>query len=223
MLTSDILNFLPPDEFKALLASSQAGKTVAWDSFLARFHELIVNTVVRTAAPSGGPNRAMVDDLVQDIYLKLCANNFQILQRVRSDHPNGVYALVRAVAYSTTIDYLRSLRNPLNDSNKAVSLDSLQHDLALDPQPTESKLHRQMLFDRIDQVLPEACPPDSLERDRTAFWLYYRQGYTAGEIAALPAMKLTVKGVESLLYRLTSAVRARLNPKEKGFGDTARP
>jgi RNA polymerase sigma-70 factor (ECF subfamily) len=165
----------------------------------------------------------MVEDLVQDIYLKLCANNFQILQRVRSDHPNGVYALVRAVAYSTTIDHLRSLRNPLNDSNKAVSLDSLQHDLALDPQPAESKLHRQMLFDRIDQVLPEACPPDSLERDRTVFWLYYRQGYTAGEIAALPAMKLTVKGVESLLYRLTSAVRAQLNPKEKGFGGSPRP
>lgn len=217
------MNFLPPDEFKSLLASSQAGKTVAWDGFLTRFHELIVSTVIRTAAPSGGPNRALVDDLVQDIYLKLCANNFQILQRVRSDHPNGVYALVRAVAYSTTIDHLRSLRNPLNDSSKSISLDALQHDLALGDQPTESKLHRQMLFDRIDRSLAEASPPDSLQRDRTVFWLYYRQGFTAAEIAAIPAMGLTVKGVESLLYRLTSAVRAQLAPKEKGFGDSRRP
>jgi RNA polymerase sigma-70 factor (ECF subfamily) len=165
----------------------------------------------------------MMEDLVQDVYLKLCANNYQILRRVRSDHPNGVYALVRAVAYSTTIDHLRSLRKPVNDSNKTVSLEALQHDLAID-QPAESQLHLQMLFEKIDRLLAEACPPETLERDRIAFWLYYRQGFTAGEIAALPAVGLTVKGVESLLFRLTAALRVQLNPPgEKGLGGSPRP
>jgi RNA polymerase sigma-70 factor, ECF subfamily len=81
-----------------------------------------------------------------------------------------------------------------------------------------------MLFDQINKLLGDACPPETLERDRIVFWLYYRQGYTAGEIAGLPAVALTVKGVESLLYRLTAALRAQLNPPgEKGFGDPPRP
>lgn len=214
---------LPPDEFKTLLASSQAGKIEAWDGFLARFHELIVSTVVRTLSTSSGPSRAMVEDLVQDIYLKLCANDGKILRHLRSDHPNGVYALVRAVAYSTTVDHLRTLRNPIKDARKAVSLDVLQHDLAL-AEPAESELHRRMLFERIDGLLAAACAPESRMRDRNVFWLYYRQGFTAKEIAALPAVGLTVKGVESLLYRLTATLRAELAPPEqKGFGESPRP
>ena len=81
-----------------------------------------------------------------------------------------------------------------------------------------------MLFDRIDNLLANACPPESLTRDRTAFWLYYRQGFTAKEIAGMPAMNLTVKGVESLLFRLTAVLRARLAPPDqKGFPPAARP
>ncbi len=182
-----------------------------------------MSTVIRTAAKSGGTNRAMVDDLVQDVYLKLCANNYQELRRVRSDHPNGVYALVKAVAYSTTVDHLRTLRNPLRDESKTVPLDALQQDLAL-AEGAESQLHRQVLFGRIDALLEGAGPAESLERDRSAFWLYYRQGFTAKEIADKPAMGLTVKGVESLLFRMVAALRRELAPQDqKGFDGPTRP
>ena len=205
-----------------MLASSQAGKSDAWDSFLAQFHELIVATVVRTASASGIPGRADVEDLVQDVYLKLCANDFQILRRVRSDHPNGVYGLVRAVAHSTTIDYLRKLRNPVNDTRKVVSLEALAQDLALE-RPMESELHRRMLFERLDLMLAGMCPPETVTRDRNAFWLYYRQGFTAKEVAAMPAMGLTLKGVESLLFRLTAALRTQLTLEDqKGFSPAPR-
>ena len=223
LATDDNIKRLPPDEFKTLLASAQAGKIEAWDGFLACFHGLIVSTVVRALSTSGGPNRAQVEDLVQDIYLKLCDNDGRILRRLRSDHPNGVYALVRAVAYSTTIDHLRTLRNPIKDTRKTTSLDALQHDLAL-AEPAESELHRRLLFERIDGLLATACSRESHLRDRTVFWLYYRQGFTAKEISAFPAVGLTLKGVESLLFRLTAALRAQLTPTEqKGFGESPRP
>lgn len=200
-----------------MLASSQAGKSDAWEGFLARFHELIIATVVRTSSSSGLPNRTDVDDLVQEVYLKLCANDYQILKRVRSDHPNGVYALVKAVAYSTTIDHLRRLRNPVTDTRHTLSLEVLEQDLAL-TRPVENELDRRMLFERLDAMLDSVCPPDTVLRDRNVFWLYYRQGFTAKEIAALPVMGLTVKGVESLLFRLTVALRGQLtSPAQKGF------
>jgi RNA polymerase sigma-70 factor (ECF subfamily) len=48
------------------------------------------------------------------------------------------------------------------------------------------------------------------ERDRTVFWLYYQQGFSAKAIAALPSIGLSEKGVESAILRLTREVRNRL-------------
>ena len=42
------------------------------------------------------------------------------------------------------------------------------------------------------------------------FWLYYRQGFTAEEIAALPAAGLSAKGVESALRRIAGWLRDRI-------------
>jgi RNA polymerase sigma-70 factor (ECF subfamily) len=52
------------------------------------------------------------------------------------------------------------------------------------------------------------------ERDRVMFWLYYRQGYTAEEIARLPAIGLTAKGVESALRRVTVWLRAQVGQEK---------
>jgi DNA-directed RNA polymerase specialized sigma24 family protein len=51
------------------------------------------------------------------------------------------------------------------------------------------------------------------ERDRTIFWLHYRQGLTATQIAAIPTLNLTVKGVESTLWRLKELVKHRMSPE----------
>ena len=45
------------------------------------------------------------------------------------------------------------------------------------------------------------------ERDRDIFWLYYIEQFSAREIAALPNIELSAKGVESLIFRLTKILR----------------
>jgi hypothetical protein len=47
-------------------------------------------------------------------------------------------------------------------------------------------------------------------RDIAIFWFYYRWGLTAKEISEILSMGLTVKGVESVLLRLTRLVRSKL-------------
>jgi hypothetical protein len=42
---------------------------------------------------------------------------------------------------------------------------------------------------------------------RQIFWLHYRQGMTAKEIAGLAYLGLSEKGVESVLFRLVRLVR----------------
>jgi len=61
--------------------------------------------------------------------------------------------------------------------------------------------------DTIQTRLESLSASDTCQRDQAIFWLYYEQGYTAKEIALLPNMKLSVKGVESTLLRLVKFVK----------------
>src|SRR3954454_5988569 len=69
---------------------------------------------------------------------------------------------------------------------------------------------RALLVDRVDTCLRDMAPAETRDRDRKIFWLYYREGLTAKEIAGLPQISLTLKGVESTLYRLIQLVRTHL-------------
>ena len=67
-----------------------------------------------------------------------------------------------------------------------------------------------VLLEQVDGALTRSTGVDTRERDRTVFWLYYKHGFTAKAIAALPAVGLTVKGVETVIFRLTKAIRKSL-------------
>jgi DNA-directed RNA polymerase specialized sigma24 family protein len=67
------------------------------------------------------------------------------------------------------------------------------------------------LYARIARCLAKLKNEPNYERDRGMFWLYYAYGFTAKEISELPGIGLTIKGVESTLFRLVKFVRACLN------------
>jgi RNA polymerase sigma-70 factor (ECF subfamily) len=84
-----------------------------------------------------------------------------------------------------------------------------------------AQMRQSALLAQLDGKLRSA--PEMIgERDRTLFWLYYRQGFTAEEIASLAGSGLTAKGVESALRRVTIWLRAqveRQEPAEKPESD----
>ena len=65
----------------------------------------------------------------------------------------------------------------------------------------------------LDRML-KAAPGPTAERDRNLFWLYYLQGLTADEIAALPGSELSAKGVESALRRVTTWLRKEMKARK---------
>jgi hypothetical protein len=86
-----------------------------------------------------------------------------------------------------------------------------------------------LLLQEIDQCLQSCAEVPGKRRDRLIFWLHYRQGLSANAISSLPAVGLTVKGVESVIYRLTGLVRGQIagspharregpEPGSKGLG-----
>jgi RNA polymerase sigma-70 factor (ECF subfamily) len=75
------------------------------------------------------------------------------------------------------------------------------------------KIEQSVLHDQLDRKMRSA-PEMVGERDRAIFWLYYRQGFTAEEIAGLIGAELTAKGVESALRRVAKWVRSEIEKRE---------
>ena len=166
----------------------------------------IVRMWTGTATPS------VVDDIVQEVFLKLCEQERRILREFKPRGEDSFLALLRVVAASVANDYFRRQRSEKR-GGKAVTM-------TLDDEPNSpvpvaaensAAMHKAVLFKELDQKLRAATGP-SAERDRTMFWLYYLQGLTADEIAALPGSELSAKGVESALRRVTSWLRAEVTP-----------
>jgi RNA polymerase sigma-70 factor (ECF subfamily) len=198
------------------LADTSADAPARWEQFVSRIHGLIAGAVVRTLRQSvDAPPRALVDDLVQDTYVKLCADNLAALRRFRGGRPEALVAYLRAVACSVTRDYLRAEVTAKRGAGRIDALDETSVAIA-DASAAGESLDRQLLFAQLDRWLTTEGDEATGRRDRWIFWLYYRHGLTAKAIAAIPAVGLTAKGVESTIHRLTQSAR-------KVFGAKALP
>jgi RNA polymerase sigma-70 factor (ECF subfamily) len=164
------------------------------------------------------PSPTIIDDIVQEVFLKLCERERRILRDFEPRGEDSFFGLLRLVTASVTNDYYRRqystkrggkvLTMPLLDGDS-----SLASHTAIQPSP----MHHSALLEQLDRKLLSA-PKIIGARDRALFWLYYRQGFTAEEISRLPAAGLTPKGVESALRRVTVWLRGEI-----GRGDLPGP
>jgi RNA polymerase sigma factor (sigma-70 family) len=163
----------------------------SWTEFVRRTQPIIYRTVLKAAHAWGNVPGEAIDDLVQDVYLKLCANNFRALRNFETGHENALFGFLKGVASNVVQDHFRQLAAQRGaDSHPAFTFDP------------------DLLLSAIDKALKTLSHQTDFERDRTVFWLYYRDGFTAKEISALPGIGLTQKGVESVLLSQTRLLRA---------------
>lgn len=198
---------------------AEGGHVPEWNEFIRRFHPLITRVVVRTAAVWGESSPFVVDDLVQETYLKLCAENRRLLRTFQAHQPGAVYGYLKVVTANVVHDHFKTARAAKRGSGRAAEdIDVIRGTLGQGTAPAatdQQKIERTILMQQIDRHLTKSIPPGDLQRNRLIFWLYYRYGLTANAIASVPGVGLTPKGVESLLLRLTRLVRAGL----AGSGD----
>ncbi len=181
-----------------------------WTEFVRRFQPLIAGVVNKCVFRRGSPNPALVDDLVQDTYMKLCANNFKALRNFEFRHENALFGFLKVIATNVAEDYYRKQDNEKHGGGRQeVDIEEVRNIV-----PANSRSHhqaeREILISQINQCLAELAAEPNFVRDYTIFWLYFGQGLTAKAISQLPGIGLSVKGVESTLLRLTRHVRARL-------------
>jgi RNA polymerase sigma-70 factor, ECF subfamily len=197
---------LSSDELvKACVGSDQEA---AWAEFIRRFQPLIAKVAGRTLRRHSphAPQHA-VDDLVQETYLKLCADQCRLLRHFHSRHQDSIYGFLKVVAASVVLDHFKS---ELARKRDASQTDPLSDQSALARAATGgSRLSAEDLvaLRQIDEIVSKHYAGAILVRNRAIFWLHYRDGMTAQAIASTPWIGLNTKGVETVLRRMTQMIQ----------------
>jgi RNA polymerase sigma-70 factor (ECF subfamily) len=198
---------LSPEEL--VQACVQSGDQAAWEEFIQRFNRLISVIVLRTARASGETSNSILEDLIQETYMKLCADRCRLLREFQFEHPNAIFGYIKVVTANVVRDHFKAIHTEKRHADvEAMPLDAAPE--VLDEAVGEPSIEREILLRQIDDTLRAETGGRNTERDRLIFWLHYRQGLSARAIASLPSISLTAKGVESILLRLTRLVRAKI-------------
>lgn len=177
------------------------GEAQVWDQLILRFHERIISTARRTAGRYPGTSTDLCEDLAQQVYQKLSDNDRRLLREFVPRHPGSAFAYLSVVTANAVHDYFKGKGRP----RIQVELTDNVADLA-----APSDVERSLLRREIDDLLKRHVS----DTKRQIFWLHHQQGLTAKEIAALPDIGLSVKGVESVLKRLKDLLRDELGGGE---------
>jgi RNA polymerase sigma-70 factor (ECF subfamily) len=195
----------------------------AWEEFVARFQRPISLSIKRTACQWGKNPAQFVDDLLQEIYLKLCGDKCRALREFARQHSDEVVlGYIKMIAINLTHDYFKSLHS---QKRGAGETDQLHEDF--DPAAQSASfggpeaMDREVFLKQVDDQLQNCAAGSNQERDCLIFWFYYLQGMSAKAIAALATIKLTAKGVEAVIFRLTRCLRDHLG--NGGMPNSAEP
>jgi RNA polymerase sigma-70 factor (ECF subfamily) len=199
-----------PAEILALCLNE--GSEPAWKLFVGTFQPVIASSISRVIGRYGGVNPSLVDDLVQETFLRLCRDEAKLLRRFEARHESSIFGYIKVIATSVALDHFRAR----TADKRAAEVSAGEAVREVPVRPTE--IENVTFLGEVDRQLSAR----ESERDRSIFWLYYRQGYSAREIAALPGVTLSQKGVESCIYRLTQLLRDSLgsSPFKKFEGKT---
>lgn len=199
----DYSNLSPADLIRLCAERDQS----AWKEFVRRYQGSIALVIVRVLRRWGEVSTLLLDDLLQETYVALCANDYRLLRQFAEKHADSLDAMLRVVAANVTRDQIRARNSLRRGGGPNIAGADLQVIEGMTPDDEPRRIEREVQLDQIDRLLQRAPKPISSWRDRQIFWLHFRAGMSAHAISELPFVQLTAKGVESSLYRTLEFVR----------------
>ncbi len=202
---------LPPHEL--VLACAQPGSPAAWTEFMRRYHPVITAAALRVSRKWKCGSADEIADVIQDIYLHLCADNAKLLTSFKNQHPDAIFGYIKVASTNIAHDYYRHRAALKRGSGQTVAIDDL------DPPGNTDSILQGLRLSEIERMLISLTTKENGARDRAIFRLYYHYGMTSQAIAELPGLGLSSKGVEGVLHRLTKAIREGLNQTQETGAD----
>ncbi len=214
-----------PSERSAVALVKDCGLSTdpaAWTEFVDTFNRRIVAAVIRERRLRGlssDPAAAdAVSDLVQDVYLRLLANDRRALRDFRGETELSVYAYLARIVRAAVGDRTR------RDSSQKRHAQTVPLDAGVDGEGStplsellaasevsspELQMRERAVPGRLRALLAGGGVPNP-ERDALVFELHVLEGLSAREIAGIPALDLSLSAVEGVLRRTRERLRERL-------------
>lgn len=186
----------------------------AWDEFICRFHRYIKLCVIRTTQERKIKS-ADVTEIVQEVFLKLLANNRSSLREFRGNTKAAFLKYLATIIYNLILDIVRkemsekqsfstvSLDAPIKNENKCLkdflpASKEICHEKIIDEKITVQKIKR---------LLKNNFLGKNAVRDIKVFWLYTIYDFSACEISKLPEFALTTFNVQVIALRTKEKFR----------------
>jgi RNA polymerase sigma factor (sigma-70 family) len=179
----------------------RSGAAGEWSEFFRRFRPVLASAIQGKLQVRGRAAPEDVDECIQQTFLRLCDRDYHALRLVARVEPAAIRAYLRTMASHIAIDHARKVRpetdlDDLSGSERSCSDNSV-------------------LVNQLFGLL-ENCVGEDPDRNRLIFKLYYRTGLTSANIAKLPGLGLSQKGVETRLYRLSKCIRKQVAEGKSG-------
>jgi RNA polymerase sigma factor (sigma-70 family) len=221
----------PVAELRALLDRCVEGDRDAWDEFVDRFHRRISLFVVRACESAGSAEIAGGDggrDLVQEVYLKLLAEDRRALRAWRGESEVSFLAYLGKVVRSVAVDAVRRAHSqkravltvPL-ESDEDESSSPMARLAASGRNAPDELLEERATTERLLGLLRASADVGNATRDVLVFQLFTFEGLTAREIAAVPSLSLTVANVEVIVHRTRMRLRRAVEAERGDVGSRA--
>lgn len=185
------------------------GNEDAWREFLRRYNRLLAGVVAKTIHRSPLMTHktvsipSLIQDGVQDVWARICANNFRALRELEWRHDGALRGLLQIAASNVAKDIIRKHMSEKWNSGQEDSLED--PDLVI-PVKKRNKEPHGILLEQLVGYLQKVTrgEPDSY-RDIEMFRLFYGSRVTASDLAE--QYQLNVRKVENILARLLRLAR----------------
>jgi RNA polymerase sigma factor (sigma-70 family) len=166
---------------------------------------------MRTACLWGEPSRSLVEDLVQITYLKLWEDSCRHLRDFAIQNPEAILGYIKKTAANSTHDYFKHAHSQSSGGDEAhISTSDIEPEASKGDHGSQERIAFGGFLNGIDEYLKRCLTGSDWERDRMIFWLYFRQGMSTKEIASMPTIGLSAKGVGSVIERLKHYAREQI-------------
>lgn len=178
----------------------------AWREFVDRFTPLLATTIRRTISRWAESSPALVNDLLQEVYYRLCDDDCRALRGFRWLHENSFRGFLKVVASNMVRDHFK--KYPPLESLSAEELPvAVQHLLSAEQASNDVR------WKEIFRAVQTSLFGDHFsKRDSAIFLLYYRYGLSSKEISKLYG--LSARSVERALAGLVRKIRSELQSTE---------
>src|SRR5262249_32930175 len=135
----------------------------------------------------------------------------RLLRDFAIQRPEAILGYLKKIAVNATHDYFRHGHSQSSGGDLLhVSTSDVDPEASKEVHGSQEKIAFGIFLNEIDEHLKCCLTGPDPERDRTIFWLYFRQGMSTKEIASLPTIGLGAKGVGSVIERLKRDIREQI-------------